>query len=64
MVVASQPVLVPTRHYSEKPPLTFDSIRDRTMLVLKLYDKIDPEKVRPRAANNMPLGVTLVGLHG
>ncbi|KAM7296085.1 acyl carrier protein, mitochondrial [Ixodes scapularis] len=43
--VASQPVLVPTRHYSEKPPLTFDSIRDRTMLVLKLYDKIDPEKL-------------------
>lgn len=25
--------------------MTKDSIRDRTMLVLKLYDKIDPEKL-------------------
>ncbi|KAH7950430.1 hypothetical protein HPB49_023885 [Dermacentor silvarum] len=36
---------LPSRSYSEKAPLTKDSIRDRTMLVLKLYDKIDPEKL-------------------
>ncbi|XP_037523330.1 acyl carrier protein, mitochondrial [Rhipicephalus sanguineus] len=36
---------LPLRSYSDKPPLTLDSIRDRTMLVLKLYDKIDPEKL-------------------
>uniref|UniRef100_A0A6G4ZWN1 Acyl carrier protein n=1 Tax=Rhipicephalus microplus TaxID=6941 RepID=A0A6G4ZWN1_RHIMP len=36
---------LPSRSYSDKPPLTLDSIRDRTMLVLKLYDKIDPEKL-------------------
>ena len=33
------------RHYSEAYPLTFKMITDRTLLVLKLYDKIDPEKL-------------------
>ncbi|CAI5792461.1 Acyl carrier protein [Podarcis lilfordi] len=33
------------RHYSEMPPLTLDNIKDRVLYVLKLYDKIDPEKV-------------------
>uniref|UniRef100_A0A023FFM3 Acyl carrier protein n=1 Tax=Amblyomma cajennense TaxID=34607 RepID=A0A023FFM3_AMBCJ len=44
-VQAPTQFLLPTRSYSDKPPLTLDSIRDRTMLVLKLYDKIDPEKL-------------------
>uniref|UniRef100_A0A2R5LAD5 Acyl carrier protein n=1 Tax=Ornithodoros turicata TaxID=34597 RepID=A0A2R5LAD5_9ACAR len=45
----SKCLLVPgesRRAFSAKPPLTFDMIRERTMLVLKLYDKIDPEKLK------------------
>ncbi|KAH0631713.1 hypothetical protein JD844_019463 [Phrynosoma platyrhinos] len=34
-----------TRHYSDLPPLTLDGIQERVLYVLKLYDKIDPEKV-------------------
>ncbi|KAK4873638.1 hypothetical protein RN001_012998 [Aquatica leii] len=33
------------RSYSAKPPLTLDFISDRTMLVLRLYDKIDACKL-------------------
>jgi len=33
------------RWYSEGVPLTLDIIRDRVLLNLKLYDKIDPEKL-------------------
>ncbi|XP_058800303.1 acyl carrier protein, mitochondrial isoform X1 [Phymastichus coffea] len=33
------------RQYSEKPPLTLNFIRDRVLLVLKLYDKIDATKL-------------------
>ncbi|CAH1795229.1 unnamed protein product, partial [Owenia fusiformis] len=32
------------RHYS-KPPLTISMVRERVILVLKLYDKINPEKL-------------------
>ncbi|XP_064617988.1 acyl carrier protein, mitochondrial-like isoform X1 [Liolophura sinensis] len=31
--------------YGSKPPLTIQNIGERILLVLKLYDKIDPEKV-------------------
>ncbi|XP_037073941.1 acyl carrier protein, mitochondrial-like [Pollicipes pollicipes] len=34
-----------TRFYSAKDPLTLDIIRDRVLLVLKLYDKINPDKL-------------------
>ncbi|XP_015435858.1 PREDICTED: acyl carrier protein, mitochondrial isoform X2 [Dufourea novaeangliae] len=34
------------RHYSHKPPLTIDYIRQRVLLVLNLYDKIDPKKLQ------------------
>lgn len=34
------------RWYSSKAPLTLQLIRDRVILVLKLYDKITPEKVK------------------
>ncbi|OQR75189.1 acyl carrier protein [Tropilaelaps mercedesae] len=34
------------RDYSSKPPLTLQIIQDRVMLVLKLYDKIDADKLR------------------
>ncbi|XP_037670909.1 LOW QUALITY PROTEIN: acyl carrier protein, mitochondrial [Choloepus didactylus] len=33
------------RQYSEAPPLTLEGIKDRVLYVLKLYDKIDPEKL-------------------
>nr|XP_056722382.1 acyl carrier protein, mitochondrial [Euleptes europaea] len=38
-------VLQPCRRFSDVPPLTLDSIKDRVLYVLKLYDKIDPEKL-------------------
>ncbi|XP_005176781.1 acyl carrier protein, mitochondrial isoform X1 [Musca domestica] len=34
------------RNYSAKPPLTLQLINERVLLVLKLYDKIDPSKLR------------------
>ncbi|CAG7729585.1 unnamed protein product [Allacma fusca] len=33
------------RFYSHEAPLTLEFIRDRVLLVLKLYDKVDPEKL-------------------
>lgn len=42
---ASSMVLTQKRFYSAKEPLTLDIIRDRVLLVLRLYDKIDPEKL-------------------
>jgi len=40
-----QRVISPKRLYSSKPPLTLDFIQGRVLLVLKLYDKVDPIKV-------------------
>ncbi|KAF5891403.1 partner and localizer of BRCA2, partial [Clarias magur] len=34
------------RHYGDLPPLTLDSIKDRVLYVLKLYDKINPEQLQ------------------
>lgn len=36
---------VTVRHYSDKQPLTLKLIQERVLLVLNLYDKIDPSKV-------------------
>jgi len=39
---------VPTtlmRHYSVKPPMTIDQIKKRVLLVLQLYDKVNPDKL-------------------
>ncbi|KFO33515.1 hypothetical protein H920_05052 [Fukomys damarensis] len=33
------------RQYSDAPSLTLEGIKDRVLYVLKLYDKIDPEKL-------------------
>uniref|UniRef100_A0A2K6FPD5 Acyl carrier protein n=1 Tax=Propithecus coquereli TaxID=379532 RepID=A0A2K6FPD5_PROCO len=33
------------RQYRDAPPLTLEGIKDRVLCVLKLYDKIDPEKL-------------------
>jgi len=35
----------PVRHYSAKDPLTLQLIKERVILVLNLYDKVDPEKL-------------------
>lgn len=42
------------RGYAEKPPISYYNAQERVMLVLKLYDKIDPEKV----LNCLPLFTT------
>ncbi|XP_076279453.1 NADH dehydrogenase (ubiquinone) acyl carrier protein isoform X1 [Lasioglossum baleicum] len=34
------------RLYSHKPPLSLDFIQQRVLLVLNLYDKIDPKKLK------------------
>ncbi|KAH7639555.1 uncharacterized protein LOC124490167 [Dermatophagoides farinae] len=39
-----QMIIMPKRNV-HKPPLTVDFIRERIMLVLRLYDKIDPDKL-------------------
>lgn len=40
-------VAVLCRQYGDLPPLTIESIGARVLYVLKLYDKINPEKVGP-----------------
>ncbi|XP_043089893.1 NADH:ubiquinone oxidoreductase subunit AB1b isoform X2 [Puntigrus tetrazona] len=42
----SGPSVLQRRHYGDLPPLTLGSIEDRVMYVLKLYDKINPEKLQ------------------
>lgn len=37
--------VITTRHYSDKQPLSLKLIQERVLLVLNLYDKIDPAKV-------------------
>ncbi|XP_004622948.1 acyl carrier protein, mitochondrial [Octodon degus] len=46
-LLAQVPGRVPLlcRQYSDAPPLTLEGIKDRVLYVLKLYDKIDPEKL-------------------
>lgn len=41
-------VAVLSRQYGDLPPLTFENIGARVLYVLKLYDKINPEKVSPQ----------------
>jgi len=38
--------LILKRHFADHAPITYDSIKERVMLVLKLYDKVDPKKVQ------------------
>lgn len=37
--------LLPARTFSDKPPMTKKSIEERVLLVLRLYDKVDPAKL-------------------
>uniref|UniRef100_A0A8C9PDM1 Acyl carrier protein n=1 Tax=Spermophilus dauricus TaxID=99837 RepID=A0A8C9PDM1_SPEDA len=45
MLTPSGSVTQLCRQYSDAPPLTLEGIKDRVLYVLKLYDKIDPEKL-------------------
>ncbi|XP_019719994.1 NADH:ubiquinone oxidoreductase subunit AB1b [Hippocampus comes] len=45
------------RQYSDLPPLTLDTIKDRVMYVLKLYDKINPEKLQTSSHFMKDLGL-------
>ncbi|XP_053936642.1 acyl carrier protein, mitochondrial [Cuculus canorus] len=51
------PPLALCRPYSELPPLTLDGIRERVLYVLKLYDKIDPEKLTAESHFMKDLGL-------
>ncbi|XP_066137513.1 acyl carrier protein, mitochondrial isoform X1 [Euwallacea fornicatus] len=46
LLAASQNLVLPhERSYSAKPPLTLKLIADRVLLVLNLYDKVNPDKL-------------------
>ncbi|XP_070811333.1 acyl carrier protein, mitochondrial [Pituophis catenifer annectens] len=45
------------RGYSDAPTLTLKSIHDQVLYVLKLYDKIDPEKLTAEAHFMKDLGL-------
>ncbi|XP_030763968.1 acyl carrier protein, mitochondrial isoform X1 [Sitophilus oryzae] len=46
LVTATQRLVLPhERSYSSKPPLSLKIIAERVLLVLKLYDKVNPDKL-------------------
>ncbi|MEQ2182927.1 hypothetical protein XENOCAPTIV_012154 [Xenoophorus captivus] len=45
------------RQYGDLPPLTLETIKDRVMYVLKLYDKINPEKIQATSHFMKDLGL-------
>ncbi|TNM97251.1 hypothetical protein fugu_015407 [Takifugu bimaculatus] len=45
------------RQYGDLPPLTLENIKDRVMYVLKLYDKINPEKLQTSSHFMRDLGL-------
>ncbi|MCJ8747684.1 hypothetical protein PDJAM_G00156260 [Pangasius djambal] len=45
-LLAQTPGGLQRRRYGDLPPLTLESIRDRVLYVLKLYDKINPEQLQ------------------
>ncbi|XP_038007624.1 acyl carrier protein, mitochondrial [Motacilla alba alba] len=45
------------RGFAELPPLTLADIKDRVLYVLKLYDKIDPEKLTAESHFMKDLGL-------
>lgn len=47
----------PVRHYSEKDPLTLKLIKERVILVLNLFDKVDPEKLTVDSHFHKDLGL-------
>lgn len=47
----------PVRHYSAKEPLTLQFIKERVILVLNLYDKVDPAKLKVESHFHKDLGL-------
>ncbi|KAM9291261.1 acyl carrier protein, mitochondrial isoform 1-T2 [Morus bassanus] len=47
----------PRRRLSDLPPLTLADIKERVLYVLKLYDKIDPEKLTAESHFMKDLGL-------
>uniref|UniRef100_A0A914VBL3 Acyl carrier protein n=1 Tax=Plectus sambesii TaxID=2011161 RepID=A0A914VBL3_9BILA len=45
-IQTASPNVVPSRSYADKQVLTRKTVHDRILLVMKLYDKISPEKVK------------------
>uniref|UniRef100_A0A1A7XEW3 Acyl carrier protein n=1 Tax=Iconisemion striatum TaxID=60296 RepID=A0A1A7XEW3_9TELE len=45
------------RQYGDLPPLTLETIKDRVMYVLKLYDKINPETLQTSSHFMKDLGL-------
>ncbi|XP_054616441.1 NADH:ubiquinone oxidoreductase subunit AB1b [Dunckerocampus dactyliophorus] len=45
------------RQYGDLPPLTLETIKDRVMYVLKLYDKINPESLQASSHFMKDLGL-------
>ncbi|KAG1968252.1 NADH:ubiquinone oxidoreductase subunit AB1b [Pimephales promelas] len=45
------------RRYGDLPPLTLETIQDRVIYVLKLYDKINPEKLQTSSHFMKDLGL-------
>ncbi|KAI9518367.1 NADH dehydrogenase 1, alpha/beta subcomplex subunit 1 ndufab1/ACP [Dissostichus eleginoides] len=45
------------RQYGQLPPLTLESIEERVLYVLKLYDKINPEKLQATSHFMKDLGL-------
>ncbi|KAJ8413540.1 hypothetical protein AAFF_G00080470 [Aldrovandia affinis] len=50
-------LLQPCRQYGDLPPLTLETIKDRVLYVLKLYDKISPEKLETSSHFMKDLGL-------
>ncbi|TSK87470.1 Acyl carrier protein, mitochondrial [Bagarius yarrelli] len=53
----SSPALSLCRQYCESPPLTLQSIEERVLNVLKLYDKIKPETLQSSSHFMKDLGL-------
>nr|XP_033770781.1 acyl carrier protein, mitochondrial [Geotrypetes seraphini] len=51
------PFVQSCRHYGDLPPLTLESISERVLYVLKLYDKINPEKLTVQSHFMKDLGL-------
>lgn len=50
-------MIIPARQFSAKEPLTLKLIKERVILVLSLYDKVDPEKLTVESHFHKDLGL-------
>ncbi|KAK9977864.1 hypothetical protein ABG768_019652 [Culter alburnus] len=57
LVRISGPSVHLCRHYGDLPPLTLENIKERVMYVLKLYDKINPDKLQTSSHFMKDLGL-------